>query len=109
MSADPLRGKSIRWSYDDGPMAGKAFEHTFAADGMVTWREIGGKPSAPTVGGEPSAKYEVALVADGLFAVSYLAGSGWTLTTIVDEKTSKIVSFASNEKMLVTQHGKLAS
>ena len=44
---------------------------------------------------------------DGVFAVSYLAASGWTLTTIVDENTRQIVSVASNEKMLVTQHGKL--
>ena len=29
MGSDPLRGKTIRWTYDDGPMAGKSLEHTF--------------------------------------------------------------------------------
>ena len=41
MASDPIRGKTIRWTYDDGPMAGKSFEHTFGDDGVVTWREAG--------------------------------------------------------------------
>ena len=88
-------------------MAGKAIEHTFGTDGTVTWREIGATPSAASAAGEPGARYEVVLVTEGIYAVSYLAASGWTLTTIVDERTQKIVSFASNEKMLVPQHGTL--
>lgn len=107
MSGDPVRGKSIRWSYDDGPVAGKTFEHTFASDGTVSWREISAQGGAPTVGGEPSAKYEAARVDDDVYAVSYLAGSGWTLTTVVNEKNRKILSFASNEKLLVLQRGKV--
>lgn len=109
MDGDKLRGRSIRWSYDDGPMAGKTFEHHFAPDGTVSWREIGGGQAAPGArGDEPSAKYEFAQVTDGVLAISYLAGSGFTLTTVVDESTGRIVSFASNDKMLVVQHGKLA-
>ncbi|MEX2046060.1 MAG: MoaF N-terminal domain-containing protein [Chloroflexota bacterium] len=106
--SDPVRGKKIRWSYDDGPVAGKKFEHVFAADGTVTWREIGARVGQPAVGGEPSAKYEAAALTDDVYAVSYLAGSGWTLTTVVNNKDRTIVSFASNERMLVLQHGKLA-
>lgn len=106
MSTDALRGSSIRWSYDDGPVAGKAFEHRSADDGTVTWREFDGKGGA-AAGGEAGVKYEVAQVSDAVYAVSYLAGSGWTLTTVVDRTTRKIVSFASNEKTLVIQHGKL--
>lgn len=107
MSSDPVRGKSIRWSYDDGPMAGRTFEHTFTTDGTVSWREIGAKAGAPTVGGEPSVKYEAARVDADVYAVSYLARSGWTLTTVIDEKDQTILSFASNEKTLVLQRGKL--
>jgi len=106
MSTDLLRGKSVRWSYDDGPMAGKAFEHTFADDGTVTWREANEK-SGLAVGGEASVRYEVAQVTDAVYAVSYLAVSGWTLTTVVDRMSRKIVSIASNEKTLVIQRGKL--
>lgn len=105
MGADQLRGTSVRWSYDDGPMAGKVFEHTFADDGTVTWREGAGGGAAKA--GEPSAKYEVAAVTDSVYAVSYLAASGWTLTTVVDRSSRKIVSFASNEKSLVVKRGKL--
>jgi len=87
-------------------MAGRAFEHSFADDGTVTWRELDGE-SGPAVGSEASVRYEVAQVTDAVYAVSYLAGSGWTLTTVVDRTTRKIVSFASNEKTLVIQRGKL--
>lgn len=106
MNADLLKGKRVRWSYDDGPMAGKAFEHSFADDGTVTWREFDGKAGLPA-GGDTGVSYEVAEVNDAVYAVSYLARSGWTLTTVVDRKARKIVSFASNEKQLVIQHGKL--
>jgi len=37
--------------------------------------------------------------------VSYLSNSGYTLTTVIDEKTGTIVSVASNEKQLSTFRG----
>ena len=115
MASDPVRGKTIRWTYDDGPMAGKSFEHTFGEDGTVTWHETGAqnKPRPPTNGQrkagqgstEPKAKYEVAPVNDDVYAVSYLSGSGYTLTSVLDFAGGSVVSFASNEKELVVQHG----
>jgi hypothetical protein len=100
---DPIKGKTIRWTYDDGPMKGKTFQHTFGADGTVTWKEAGEvKPSAGS-----TAKYESVGINDDVYAVAYLSGHGWTLTTIVDTKSGSIVSYASNEKDLVLQHGKL--
>ena len=51
--SDPVRGKTIRWSYDDGPVAGKTFEHTFTDEGTVSWREPG-----TTSGAEPSVPYQ---------------------------------------------------
>ena len=106
--SDPVRGKTVRWSFDDGPVAGKTFEHTFAADGTVRWREIGATGGVPTAGGEPSVKYEAFRVDAEVYVVTYLARSGWTLTTVVDEKDRTVVSVASNEKQLVLQRGKLA-
>lgn len=103
MDTDPLRGTTIRWTYDDGPVRGKTFEHRFAADGTVSWREPGGAPSAQ----EPSATYEYARVTDRVYAVAYLASSGFTLTTVVDTERGTIVSFASNQTQLFVQRGRL--
>jgi hypothetical protein len=102
MGADPMKGKTVRWTYDDGAMKGKTFEHRFGNDGTVTWKEADeDKPAA-----DSSAKYEYAPINDGAYVFSYLAASGFTLTTIVDEKAGTVVSFASNEKDLFVQHGR---
>lgn len=105
MGIDPIKGKTVRWTYDDGPMKGKSFEHAFSADGTVTWKEAGEAEPLP----ESTAKYEAAPINDDVYTVSYLSGHGWTLTTIVDTKSGAIVSFASNEQQLVVQHGTLGS
>jgi hypothetical protein len=101
MSNDPFTGKTVRWSYVDGPVKGQTFEHVFGRDGMVTYRQPGAQ------GAEKPVHYEVAPVGDAAFAVSYLSTNGWTLTTILDTRTRKIVSFASNEKQLIVQRGTL--
>ncbi|MDB4956450.1 MAG: hypothetical protein JWO36_4019 [Myxococcales bacterium] len=102
MSADTaqIHGKTLRFKFNDGPMAGKTFEHAFDDHGTVTWKMLGGegKPSKPT-------KYELAHVNFDVFAVSYLGDAGYTLTTILDFNTGLLVAFASNEKSLVKQHG----
>ena len=108
MDSDPIRGRTIRWSYEDGPTAGTTFEHTFAADGTVTYRMLDGKKDDSD--GKPSAKgenprYQVARVNDDVYAVSYLAPSGFTLTSVLDLDAGTVVSFASNEKQLFVQHG----
>jgi hypothetical protein len=116
MRSDPIRGKTVRWSYEDGPMAGKTFEHTFGTDGTVSWRETGGdqndarpptngKPKTGKPENEPKAKYQVAAVNDDVWVVSYLSNSGYTLTSVLDFVAGTVVSFASNEKELVQQRG----
>ena len=118
MGADPNRGKTIRWTYADGPVKGKAFEHHFTNDGTVSWKEAADQqPSADSKtakdakdgsANDSSAAYEFARINDDVYVFSYLSSSsGYTLTTIVDERTGKITSFASNEKELVIQHGEL--
>src|SRR5437870_13874940 len=56
MESDPVRGKTIRWTYEDGPMAGKSFEHSFRSDGTVTWRETGAEktPKQRMASGRPA-------------------------------------------------------
>src|SRR5438132_6277692 len=83
---DPVRGKTIRWSYEDGPTKGTTFEHVFGTDGTVTYRMLGeartksGNGSAKTrtkdegrAAGQGRPSYEVAEVGPGVWAVSYLA------------------------------------
>jgi hypothetical protein len=115
MEPDPFRAKTIRWTYADGPMAGKAFEHTFGKDGTVTWRETGapetrrpqtnGQPKPDKGSTETKTRYEVAAVSEDVYAVSYLSSSGYTLTSVLDFAGGTLVSFASNEKELVLQRG----
>lgn len=100
---DPLRGRTMRWSFVDGAMKGKTYEHVFANDGTVTYREWDGKPAA--AGGEPGVKYEYARVNDDVSVVSYLSSHGYTLTTVLDAKSRTLVGFASNEKELSVHHG----
>jgi hypothetical protein len=103
MAGDPLKGKSLRWSYSDGPLKGKQFEHEFTHDGKVAWKMAGdAKPSA-----DSSASYHFERINDGVYSFSYLSAHGYTLTTVVDERSGSIVSFASNEKELVVQHGRI--
>jgi molybdenum cofactor biosynthesis protein MoaF len=106
MRRDPVRGQTIRWTFDDGPMAGKQFEHTFDESGAVTWRSLGnGERGAADPGAAPSAKYELSTVGEYVYAVSYLAASGYTLTVVLDYRTGRLVAFASNEKSLTVQQG----
>ena len=102
MEPDPIRGKTIQWTFADGPMAKKTFEHTFAADGSLTFRALDargeGKPTRV-----PS--YQVASLGADVHAVSYLGESGYTLTVVLDDRTGHLVAFASNDKGVVAQHG----
>jgi hypothetical protein len=98
-----VKGKTVRWTYRDGPMKGKHFEHHFTTDGTVTWKEARDEqPSA-----DSRAKYEFAQIDDHVYVVAYLSSHGFTLTTVIDEQAGTVVSFASNEKQLVVQHGSL--
>lgn len=106
MATDPIRGSTIHWSYSDGPTKGTEFEHVFGKDGTVTYRML--NKQSKSENGEAKTErptYEVANVGPDVWAVSYLAPSGFTLTSILDLDTGKLVSFASNEKQLVVQHG----
>jgi molybdenum cofactor biosynthesis MoaF-like protein len=102
MKANPLPDKTMQWTFSTGPMARRTFEHTFEEDGTVTFREVTsdgkGKPTR-------AEKSEFATVGKDVYAVSYLASSGYTLTVVLDYRTGHLVAFASNEKELVVQEG----
>lgn len=100
MPADPITGTTIRFTFSDGIMAGKTFEHTFGADGGVTFRDVG-------TGDKPgkAKKYEVAEAGKDAYVVAYLSESGNTLMSILNFQTKKLVAFASNEKSLSKHQG----
>jgi hypothetical protein len=108
MRNDPVRGRTIAFSFDDGPMAGKTFEHRFDDRGTVTFRAAGDQASDaakdPAHGG-PGTAYEVATLRDGVCAISYLSSAGTTLTVVLDFATNKLIAFSSNEETLSLQRG----
>jgi hypothetical protein len=102
MLTSPITGHSLRFKFVDGPVAGKAFDHTFSRNGQVTFREVGGDPNAKPGSAD---QYQVASLGQDIHALSYLSGNGYTLTVVLDYKTMKLIAFASNEKSLTLQQG----
>jgi hypothetical protein len=97
-----LSGKTIRWTFTDGPMSGTAFEHFFDRDGSVVWRILDGPHKGAT---KREKSYAAEQVNAQTWAVSYLAESGHTLTVVLDFANHRAIGFASNDKTWVLQHG----
>jgi hypothetical protein len=112
---DPFRGQTMRWTFHEGPTAGSTYEHTFGKNGTVKFKPVGGGPDAARPAGkrasakkkpakakkpsQPEApKYAAMRAADDVYAVSYLSGSGYTLTVVLNFKDNTMVGFASNDK-----------
>jgi hypothetical protein len=102
MVMNPITGHSLRFTFVDGPMAGKSFDHTFSRNGQVSFREVGGDPNAKPGCAD---QYAVISLRQDVHALSYLTAHGNTLTVVLDYKTMKLVAFASNEKSLMLQQG----
>ena len=37
---DSLRGRTVRWTFNDGPTAGTTYEHRFDEDGSIGFRGV---------------------------------------------------------------------
>ena len=90
-----LSGKTIRWTFVDGPTAGVTFEHTFHPDGSVVWRAVDGAYKGASA---QEKRYGAVRVNDETWAVSYLAQSGHTLTVVLDFANHQATGFASDDK-----------
>ena len=109
---DPVRGTTMRWTFTDGPTAGSTYEHAFSKSGTVRFKPVGGGPDSakgasaakkkPAKAKKPrkpeAPKYAAMRAADDAYAVSYLSGSGYTLTVVLNFKDHTMVGFASNDK-----------
>jgi hypothetical protein len=97
-----VRGKTIRLNWTEGPTKGTTYEHVFHEDGTVEWHDTAppkpqsGKPQKS--GPKERPKYAAFRVADDIYVVSYLAGSGYTLTVVLNFRDHRIVGFASGAK-----------
>jgi len=93
-----LAGRTLRWRFDEGPTAGKVYEHVFRPDGTVVWREIrpGGNGNGKSEG--PGTRYASFEVAPETHMISYLSESGYTLTVVLDLESKKCWGVASNAK-----------
>ena len=90
-----LAGRTIRWTFTDGPTAGITFDHEFKLDGSVEWRALNGAYK----GASRVEKHYGAVKADhDTWALSYLAASGHTLTVVLNFANHKATAFASSEK-----------
>ena len=97
-----LHGRTIRWRFTDGPVAGQTFEHTFNHDGSVVWRGVDG--AEPTkLHHEKSAA--VAPMSDDVVLVSYVSAQGITLTVALNFALGQMVGFASGHDVWVQQKG----
>jgi len=98
-----LRGKTVRWTFEDGPLEGKTFEHSFADDGTVNWCSVSGGSC-----GQPHIEKQASTVAltDDVALLSYRSSQGNTLTVALNFNDMKLVAYGSNGEMWSEQRGR---
>ena len=92
-----LAGRTLRWTFEDGPTSGRTYEHSFHADGTVTYYEV--EPAAAPPAARPASgpRYAAWEVAPATHLVSYLGDAGYTLTVALNLDTRRCFGVASNE------------
>lgn len=97
-----LVGHTVRWRFHDGPVAGKSFEHRFIEHGAVEFRMLDAAGKGRWTHEDRCA---TSMLADGVFALSYHAKTGYTLSAVLNVHTGHMVAFASNERDWQVQEG----
>jgi hypothetical protein len=88
--SNSLDGKTLRFHFDDGPMKGKDFDHTFHGD-KVDWGAAGTNKLTTSDG-------KLEKFGDDCYVGSYMGPNGYTLTAAMNLKSGKLVAFASDGK-----------
>jgi hypothetical protein len=112
-TSDRVRGTTLRWTFTEGPQAGKTYQHTFHEDGTVEYRVVEDEPEDTSSGkqergsGSPSERptYAAYAVSDNVQLVSYRADSGFTLTVALNFADQQLVSIASNSEQWFPARG----
>jgi hypothetical protein len=99
-TSDRVKGKTLRWTFAEGPQAGKTYEHTFHEDGTVEYRAVEDGPQGTPSGGQERERptYAAYWVSADVQLLSYLAHSGFTLTVALNFGDHRLVSIASNSE-----------
>ncbi len=105
--SNALAGRVFNWTFDDGPTAGKTYEHTFANDGTVKFREASGDASAGGADSMPGSKYAAFEVGPNQYLVSYLSSHGYTLTVSMNLDSKQLYGFASGNNAWDPIQGKV--
>ena len=92
-----LDGATLRFHFEDGPMKGKDYDHTFHG-GKVDWGAAGSDKRTTSDG-------KLVQIGDDCYVGSYLGPNGYTLTTAMNLASGQLVAFASNDKDWVQQTG----
>jgi phenolic acid decarboxylase len=93
--ADAVRGKKIRFTWQDGPTKGSSHDHDFHEDGSVEYRASNAKKDEKWT---REKEYSAVQVSEDVYLVSYLGASGYTLTVALNFKNHRMVGIASGVK-----------
>lgn len=100
--ADSLAGKTLRLTWTEGPTKGTTQEHVFYKNGTVSWQSVpaSDKQASEADKSEKPEKPEYAAmqVTSDVSVFSYLSGSGYTLTAVLNFQEHSVVGFASSQK-----------
>lgn len=99
-----VTGKTLRFTWRDGPTEGKTHEHVFHDDGTVEWHEADA-PVRPVARQAERPKFLDEAVASGIRLVSYRADSGYALTVVLNEQSGLIAGIASGDRTWEPVHG----
>jgi hypothetical protein len=103
-SQSDVRGKTLRFTWTDGPTQGATHEHVFHEDGTVEWHSA----AAGTKQDRPErVRFADERVAEGVRLASYLSRSGYTLTLVLNFQRRSIAGVASNDSQWMPVHGTL--
>ena len=96
-AASALDGKTLRFHFDDGPMKGKEFDHTFRGD-KVEWGAVDGKEKTTSDG-------SLVRLDENCYVGSYMGTNGYTLTAAMNLSTGELHAFASDGKNWSVHNG----
>ena len=103
VTGNRVRGRRLRWTFAEGPQAGKTYEHAFHADGTVEYRAV--EDGAVDVPGGERPAYAAHALSETVELVSYRADSGFTLTVALNFADHRMVGIASNSEQWFPAQG----
>lgn len=92
---DPVRGRTIRWTWKEGPDKGSLVEHVFGEDGRMLFRVMNGRHKSTA---KVERTYESTRVSPDLYTVSYRTAAGSTMTVFLNFKTRTLLGLSSDSE-----------